>query len=263
MKQRTITAIFIVLVCIPFVIFGDWLFTLGVGVVSIFAFKEILDLKKSHIKYPFMIKLLAMLGLLSVLFTNMDPNLLEYGFKYQSAIIPLVLLLLPTLFYKEEDYTTKDAFYLLGCILLLGLAFNMFILTRAQGIYTFLYLLLISTLNDVFALIFGLLIGRHKLCPSVSPKKTIEGSLGGLLVGSVIPVVFYGIFVGDITLKLIVCTIILGITGQVGDLFFSKIKRENGIKDYSNLMPGHGGILDRLDSLVFVVLAFILVLGII
>ena len=106
-------------------------------------------------------------------------------------------------------------------------------------------------MTDTFALFTGMFIGKNKLAPSISPKKTIEGFIGGALMGTFIATSFY------------VTVINQSMPLQLGDLVFSFVKREYGKKDFSNLIPGHGGILDRFDSLIFVVLAFILVHSII
>ena len=99
------------------------------------------------------------------------------------------------------------------------------------------------------------------MCKEISPNKTWEGSIGGLLAGSLISLIFYNFLISSIDIKLVIITIILSIVGQIGDLIMSKIKRENGIKDFSNILPGHGGILDRLDSSIFVVLAYALMMS--
>ena len=122
-------------------------------------------------------------------------------------------------------------------------------------------MILIATVTDSFALIIGSLIGKHKLIPAVSPKKSVEGSIGGSLVGTIIATIYYfNVIVKNPTtgnvILIIFISLALTILGQIGDLFFSKIKRENNIKDFSNIMPGHGGILDRLDSLSFIVLGY-------
>ena len=163
---------------------------------------------------------------------------------------------MPTVFYKNNEYEMQDAIYLLGIILFLGLSFNIFLIIRLRNIKIFGFLILIPTLNDIFAYLIGSKFGKHKMCEKISPHKTWEGSLGGLLVGTIGSIVYYYFLIGNINLKVIAITIILSVAGQIGDLVMSKIKRENEIKDFSNLMPGHGGMLDRLDSTIFVFMTY-------
>ena len=121
-------------------------------------------------------------------------------------------------------------------------------------------------------MIFGCKFAKHRLAPTISPKKSVEGAIAGLVGGLIAGIV--GLFLYQVIgfnnsniAIVLVCTAIISIiiscAGQFGDLIESKIKRTYDIKDMGNILPGHGGILDRFDSLVFVILAFILVLGII
>ena len=106
--------------------------------------------------------------------------------------------------------------------------------------------------NDILAYYTGRSIGRHKLSRVVSPKKTIEGAIGGLVGGIVVAVVFrYALFSDRGVVELAVLALLLGLVGQAGDLFESMIKRSAGVKDSGFIVPGHGGILDRIDSLLF------------
>jgi phosphatidate cytidylyltransferase len=138
------------------------------------------------------------------------------------------------------------------------------ILISDSNINYLIYLVLITTITDSFAYFTGYLIGQHKLCEKISPNKTIEGAIGGVLIGTIIPTLFYLYLIdSNINILLIVViTFVLSIIGQLGDLFFSSVKRHYNIKDFSNLIPGHGGILDRLDSLIFVVITFVLFIGV-
>lgn len=125
------------------------------------------------------------------------------------------------------------------------------IINRVDGIYYLLLLFNFSCICDMGAYFTGVTIGKHKLCPEISPKKTIEGALGGI-VSSIIFTVVISIIFKKFNVAVLLLTIPLCILGMIGDLFASAIKRSVGLKDYSNLIPGHGGIMDRLDSIIMI-----------
>lgn len=134
---------------------------------------------------------------------------------------------------------------------------RMFTMIEANGKVYILIPLLAAWGSDTFALFAGMAFGKHKLAPVISPKKTIEGSIGGV-VGAVVLMVLYGIAanaLADAGLSILLCVAIGlfgAVLGQVGDLSFSIVKRKSGIKDYGKIFPGHGGVLDRFDSVIFV-----------
>jgi len=106
--------------------------------------------------------------------------------------------------------------------------------------------------GDIGAFYVGTCWGKHKLCPLVSPGKTVEGSLGGLASNLAVGyIVAYLLLPSLPPVKAAVFFIALGVAGQIGDLFESMLKRSAGVKDSGNLLPGHGGLLDRIDSLLF------------
>lgn len=118
--------------------------------------------------------------------------------------------------------------------------------------YILVYLIfIISFATDTFAYFSGYLFGKHKLIPKVSPKKTIEGSIGGIL-GTAISCIIFGYFFNIDIISIAIIGAIGSIVAQFGDLFASSIKRYVDIKDYGKLIPGHGGILDRFDSVILV-----------
>ena len=161
-----------------------------------------------------------------------------------------------------KDFSYKDSLWILICTLMIGFMFKNFVDIRYIGMNEVIYLFLISTMTDTFALFTGKLLGKHKLT-KISPNKTVEGSIGGSIFGTIIPIVFLLIIGKDITLTIVVETFLLTIIGQIGDLYFSNIKRHYDVKDFSNLIPGHGGILDRLDSILFIMSAYIVMINII
>jgi len=113
----------------------------------------------------------------------------------------------------------------------------------------FCYLFILVSVADSFSQLWGKLFGRHKLCPYLSPGKTLEGFLGGI-VTTVVVSILLGFLIPEYSIKeLAISGLIISIASTGGDLIFSAIKRKLNIKDFSNLLPGHGGIFDRFDSL--------------
>ena len=144
----------------------------------------------------------------------------------------------------------------LGGSFYLAVAFSAMVLLRdlENGVFLFLLPFLGSWVTDTFAYFTGRVCGRHKLAPVISPKKTVEGSLGGVFF-AVLVFGLYGLVLSqnDLTPNypaLLLCGLIVSVVSQIGDLALSAIKREYGIKDYSRLFPGHGGVLDRFDSVI-------------
>ena len=141
----------------------------------------------------------------------------------------------------------------------IGYAFSSFLRVYASSVHRGYLLLpfILSFACDTFAYFTGISLGRHKLVPRVSPKKTVEGALGGLagnmVCGAIFAFVMNTWFSGSIHYGMMVLVSLLcGIVAQIGDLSFSLIKREFGIKDYGHIFLAHGGVLDRFDSVLFV-----------
>ena len=132
------------------------------------------------------------------------------------------------------------------------LSFLILLRNAADGQLWVVFLLWVIAWGDSGAFYIGTWLGRHKLCPSVSPKKTVEGALGGLGANLLFGWLFKILFFNSLsTPACLTFALVVGVVGQAGDLFESGFKRTAGIKDSSNMLPGHGGVLDRLDSLLF------------
>lgn len=260
MKVRVISALVVLALLVLFLWLGGYPFAIVVGALSVLAYKEVLDLKKSHSKIPDGVKVVGLLALLYLVLGNYGLNSLDFAVSYSRILLPLVLMLLPTVFYKKDKYTTQDAFYMLGAIYLIGFLFNLIIVINNINVYLLVYLLSVPIFTDTFAYLIGCLIGSHKMAPKISPKKSWEGAIAGLIGGTAISTIIYSNLVDEFSLKVVIISMILSIIGQIGDLVFSKIKRENDIKDFSNIMPGHGGVLDRLDSISFVIFVYVILI---
>ncbi len=174
-----------------------------------------------------------------------------------------ILLLFSVLFAEMMFSKTKLPFEKVAITMFAGTVLP-YLLTalvririRENGAFLVLVPFVMAFLSDTGAYFTGLAFGKHKLCPTISPKKTVEGVLGGV-VGAVLGMVLYGVVlqVGFSFKVNYFAAVLYGIFGSLcavfGDLCFSVIKRQSGIKDYGNLIPGHGGILDRFDSMMVV-----------
>ena len=261
MKQRVISAIVAIAIIVPIFIIGGYAFSLGAAILAALAYYETINLKESHKPYPNFIKVLGFICVELITLNRFEASFVLYGISFVSVALSALLLMIPTIFDKKGSYTTKEAFHLLGTVTFIGTFFNLLILIFNGNKWLLLFLILIATMTDTFAMIIGCLIGKHKLIPDVSPKKSVEGSIAGTIVATAISAIYYHNIISVETniFILIIMIIILSILGQLGDLLFSKIKRENNIKDFSNIMPGHGGILDRLDSLTFIIFGYIII----
>ena len=161
------------------------------------------------------------------------------------------------------DFGRLSSFALFSCVILLSFYSFVYLKYRlpraeysAEAIYFIVLILCYAWGGDTFAYFAGRFFGKHKLAPKVSPKKTIEGSIGGFLAAIVLMLV-YGLIlkVCGLTVNFLILAIygfFGSLAGQLGDLAFSAIKRQHDVKDYSHIIPGHGGILDRFDSMIFV-----------
>jgi len=180
-----------------------------------------------------------------------------HSFQMMAGFLVLNLILAAAIalirFQKDQKILEEIAKQILG-IVYIGFLFAFLMLIRhsQDGVAWIFFLLFLVFIGDVGAYYAGTYLGRHKLLPSVSPGKTIEGSLGGLAASIVVGVIFKLFFLPDISMGLcFLFFICVGVIAPMGDLFESVLKRVGNIKDSGKIMPGHGGILDRVDALLF------------
>ena len=250
MKTRTITAVIALLLFLPIVILGSWPLLILVYLMAITALYEILKMNRIHIfSLPGILSLIALCMVL-IPQESYSPAIADFQLE---IIVALALIMLSTTVVSKNRFNFVDMSFCVMAVAYIGIGFMYFFETRESGLIYILYALLIVWLTDTGAYLFGKSFGKRKLWPQISPNKTIEGSLGGTLVSIIIPIVFVmtGLMEGSLWL-LIPFTIVLSIFGQMGDLVESALKRHFDVKDSGTFLPGHGGILDRFDSFIFV-----------
>ena len=258
MKERLISGIIIIAIVTLILYLGGIVYDIAIGLLAILAFYELMTSKKD-VSIPNIMKIFALICMLALIYINVDGHTFVFGLNYETISLLFLLILGPTVFLTRYKYKVTDAFYLAAVTLFLGTVFNLFIAIYHDSLLLFIFIILIAFTTDTFAYLGGKLIGKHTFT-QISPNKTIEGCITGSIIGTIISTTYYStIVLNDASniLGIAISIFILTVIGQIGDLFFSLIKRENNIKDFSNLIPGHGGILDRIDSIIFILIAFV------
>ena len=260
MLKRIITAVVGTIIFLPVLYYSDtYLF---VGAISVLSFVGCFELmrcigvyKKYSIAIPQYVISAAM------------PFLIRLGgadFSWFKAAVFIhvvfILYLLAVAVFSHGKIKAGQVAMSFALCLYINVGFSSLILLRdyeEAGQYIFMLAFVGAWMTDIFAYFCGMALGRHKLIPDVSPKKTVEGAVGGILFCA-ISYVIYGLIVShffDVELNIValgIFGIIISVVSQIGDLAASLIKREYEVKDYGSLFPGHGGVLDRFDSVLAV-----------
>lgn len=203
------------------------------------------------------------LGLLMGLIVNLGFYLENRTWFYIITLLPLILILVSPVWGRgQRKPLDKITCTLLG-VFLISFLFGHIILIRnaLNGVSTVIFAFAVIATNDSFAQLWGRLIGRRRLWPQISPNKTLEGAIGGLLSGTLICYFLPFPLPNPDPLYRIGAAITVGIAGQLGDLVMSYLKRELDVKDFGHLLPQHGGVLDRFDSLILAAPIFYLYLS--
>ncbi|MBU5279490.1 phosphatidate cytidylyltransferase [Ligilactobacillus animalis] len=252
MKQRVITAVIALIVFLPLLYLGGLPFDILVTLMGIVAMSEFLIMKKKLlVSFEAIISFLLILSvLLPVFWAGFWTQDTLGGSFYLLALVMLVYTVI-----SKNRFSFDDAGVLLLGGLYAGLGFRFMMLARAESLWMILYALLIVWITDSGAYLIGRKIGKNKLAPHISPNKTWEGSIGGSLSAIVIVGAYLYFVQGTFPYSfstMLLWTLVFSVGGQLGDLIESAFKRHYGVKDSGKILPGHGGILDRFDSLLFV-----------
>lgn len=287
MKQRIITGAILIALFLPFVILGGIPYTALMTVAIGFGMFELLkategkieknDEKKRCLSWPkWIIALVIIITMVGSIYPYLVSLINENGFTFSSVTIPVIpFVVLAFLLFSGSVFSEKiniqDVTMVLGMSTFLMVSGQSLSLVRDMGGAFLVFVLLTCFITDAGAYFTGYICSKnfktHKLNERISPKKTIEGSIGGMVLGTLIPFLVTLIpllslendAVFGITLKwwmILILSFIMTITAQIGDLTFSAIKRHYDVKDYSQLFPGHGGVLDRFDSILFNMIFF-------
>ncbi len=240
-----------------FIFAGRIVFIAGVVLLAAAGFKEFA--RATRLDHDRWLTGSVYLAILAVGITALmpDPRTHVHGWYGLFMTLPVfgicILLVVPILRGRSQGQLQRVSLSIFGFVYIGWMLGHLGFLAnsghRAYG--TICYLIVAVEVNDIAAYLFGKAWGKRKLCPNISPNKTLEGSLGALGVSLALPWLLHFSFPHFGWPQLLATGLIIGIGGQMGDLTVSFIKRDMGIKDMGHTIPGHGGILDRVDSLIF------------
>lgn len=165
---------------------------------------------------------------------------------------------------KHKEIRYEQVFFVLAAMILVPQAMSTMVrinrMYEEDGLFLLIMALCGAWIADTGAYFTGVALGKHKLCPEISPKKTIEGFIGGIVTTGIIYAAAFSVYLGNFAPAYAVAFFVIGavcaVIGTVGDLSASMVKRQIGFKDYGKIMPGHGGLMDRFDSVLFVLPTF-------
>lgn len=254
MKTRVITAVVALAVFIPLLIVGKTPLLILTMLLGVIAMSEILRMTHS-----FLVSFEAIISFIGVVAIILPNSFWQSSQRYltmsaQTVIYGIAFLLLLRTVFSRKHFNYDDAGVLLLSMVYIGSGFHYFFQADTKGLAVVLFGMVIVWTTDSGAYLFGRQFGQHKLAPQISPNKTWEGSIGGSVFAVVvIPTVFtFGHWLPYSYIQLLGIALILSVGGQIGDLIESAFKRYFNVKDSGNILPGHGGILDRFDSMLVV-----------
>lgn len=254
MKTRIITAGVAIVIFLAILIFGEMnsiVITIAIALANTLLCGEYLSAKKINKDLKLMIPCL--------LFALLIPALSYTALRYiPYYLFTLTLAVIAVVFHEKTKL--DDVIFAFAGVIMISTCMALFAIRSAALNYrpSFWVILIVGIpwIADTVAYFVGSAIGKRKLCPVISPKKTVEGAVAGVIAGTVAPLLFglvFQLIYGNVTVNYGILPVI-GLLNSVisifGDLLFSVIKRHCGIKDFGSIMPGHGGLLDRFDSVL-------------
>ncbi len=260
LKIRLLSAVVLIAILLAVVLFAaDWVFSLIVCALTFMVMSELTKVLRLETKPAIVItNYIFAAGYMALTFWNLE---VQHALHYLLTVFFIITLMtIAVLSNSKENNNIKFSDVCLSLFMVLySVVFLMhlsFIRKLDNGVALLFMALIGAYITDTGAYFAGLTLGRHKLIPQVSPNKTVEGAIGGVLA-SVIGFVIYGLVMSSMGhtvnyVLLIVLGLICSIVAQFGDLSASVIKRHFSVKDFGHLIPGHGGMVDRVDSLMFV-----------
>lgn len=252
MKQRMISGVLGALILIFVLLFGTPIIQIGVSALAVIGVCEVFYV--THIvgkRTLFFISVAASLFMMIAQSSNVD----MFGFVVYIYILALFVLYMSD--RKKTDLKDIGCAFIITVYVSFMFGHILYVRSMDYGYLLIWLVFVVAFVTDIFAMLGGKMFGKHKLCPNLSPKKTVEGSMCGT-VACVMGVVVY-CFICKVFchanpnyLNSMVLGFLASVISQIGDLSASCIKRQYGVKDYGNIMPGHGGVMDRFDSVLFV-----------
>ena len=259
--KRSLTIVVGAPILIYIIFIGKEIFACSILILALIAWHELVKMFNKRF-----IKVWQELGVISIAALAVSAFLGNTEYTLAIILFTIIISFLRTIF-SSSSFSIVECCVTITSIFYIGLTFSYLILLRfimpnefihtplgeiSAGLFYFMLPLIGTWIHDIAAYLIGSAIGKHKLCPKISPGKSVEGAIGGLL-GSIITITLIGIICGIALKHLVIIGILTGLVAALGDLVESAIKRFCDVKDSGSILPGHGGILDRFDALIFVV----------
>lgn len=247
-KTRLISGIVLVIIALATIISGSWILFFTLLAVSLIGMRELYKVMKVSDEHVTVLELVGYLGAV-LYYIAMKADFGNYG---TMAIIISMILILFVYVFGYPKYHAEQVMAAFFGVVYVAVMLSFIYLTRSlpDGKFLVWLIFLCSWGCDTCAYCAGMLIGKHKMAPVLSPKKSVEGAVGGVVGAILLGIIYAAATKGGMVEYAIICGV-GALISMVGDLAASAIKRNQGIKDYGKLIPGHGGILDRFDSVIF------------